>query len=591
MANKADPTSARAGGRAFLSLIRTLAAFAGRRGLLAIGYIAAGALFEGVGIILIVPLLAVVMGGGGGHGMLHDAMARIFAVFGITTPFGRLALMLSAFALIMVIRGIVIALRDITTMNLQAEFIGHLRGEIAAALANAGWDQILRLRHARIINILSNDITRIATMSQFLLQAGISIVLLIAQCVLAFVLSPGLALFAFGLLAITAIAMVPALRRARLLGRHVSGANLALIDTASQFLNGLKLAVSQDLQGGFVVEFRETIRSLIHRQTGYFRQATLQRIALTTLSAIVGAVVVLLGYGVFGLAAPVLIAFLLVIARMSGPVAQIQQGFQQLAHGLPAYESITELLAELHSVTLPRGAAREIPAGPIVLEDVSFQHAQTDGTQSHGVRRASLTLPPGSFIGIAGASGSGKTTLADLLVGLLRPQSGRVVAGGCVLDETTLPAWRTQLGYISQDPFLFHDTVRRNLLWARPEASESDMWDALTLAGADGIVRRMDGGLDGVVGERGTLVSGGERQRIALARALLRKPKLLVMDEATNAIDIAGERALLERLLATAPRPTIVMIAHRAESLALCDHVVRMENGELHDDVPAQAAG
>ena len=154
----------------------------------------------------------------------------------------------------------------------------------------------------------------------------------------------------------------------------------------------------------------------------------------------------------------------------------------------------------------------------------------------------------------------------------------------------TLASWRAQLSYVSQDPFLFHDTVRRNLKWAWPGASEADMWQALEVAGAAGIVRGMSGGLDAIVGERGSLVSGGERQRIALARALLRKPRLLIMDEATNAIDIAGERQLLERLTAVEPRPTIVMIAHRNESLALCGRVLHLEEGCLLD-VPDRASG
>jgi ATP-binding cassette subfamily C protein len=446
----------------------------------------------------------------------------------------------------------------------------------------------MRLRHARVLNILSGDIQRISGASQYLLQGLIAVIILGAQSVLSFALAPTLALFAFALLIVGAVCMVPMLRRARALGRFVTAANLTLLDTASQFLSGLKLALSQDLQGGFVAEYRETMRGLKTRQQRYFKQQIRGRVWLTTVTALVGAAVVMAGFGVFHLSAPLLITFLLVIGRMSGPAAQIQQGFQQLAHGLPAYESIEELLSELRRATPARTAvARPVPEGPLVLDAVTYQHPNSEGTVSHGVSAVSLRLLPGTFVGIAGASGAGKTTLADLLVGLLRPQSGRILAGGVPLDDTTLPGWRAQLSYVSQDPFLFHDTVRRNLRWARPDATEAHMWDALTLAGADGIVRRMEGGLDAIVGERGSLVSGGERQRIALARALLREPRLLIMDEATNAIDVDGERALMERLLAVRPRLTIVMIAHRAESLALCDRLLRMENGVLHDDAPA----
>ena len=580
-----DPESARAGWRAFVSLVRDIAAHAGRRGVLAAVYIALGAVFESVGIILIVPLLALVTGSAGGKGWLQRMSVDAFAAYGVTTQLGRISLLLGGFAALMVIRAIVVSLRDNTVQRLQVDYIEDLRGRIAGALASAGWDQVMRLRHARVLNILSGDIQRITGASHYLLQALVAIIILGAQCVLSFLLAPRLALFAFALLIVGAVCMVPVLRRARALGRFLTVANLSLLDSASQFLSGLKLALSQDLQGGFVAEYRETMRSLKSRQQRYYRQQTRGRVWLTTVTALVGAVVVLVGFGVFHLPAPLLITFLLVVARMSGPAMQIQQGFQLLAHGLPAYESIEELLNELRSATPARNVVtRPVPEGPVVFDSVSFQHPNIEGTVSHGVSAVSLRILPGTFVGIIGASGAGKTTFADLLVGLLRPQSGRILAGGAPLDETTLPNWRAQLSYISQDPFLFHDTVRRNLKWARPDATEAQMWAALTLAGADGIVRRMDGGLDAIVGERGSLVSGGERQRIALARALLRMPRLLVMDEATNAIDVDGERALIERLLAIRPRLTIVMIAHRGESLTLCDRLLRMENGVLLDD-------
>ena len=585
MAHRTNSTSARAGLHPLVSLIRKFTQFAGRRGMLALVYIALGAVFESFGLLLLVPLLSLVLGGGTGPAFFRKAMARLFVFLGATSTFGKLAWLMGGFCVLMVIRGVIVTLRERSVMALQIGFIENLRGEIATALAGAGWDKVLRLRHARVLNAMGSDIQRIAMAANYTLHSCVAVAILAAQCVLSFALSPLLALFSFALLIAGAVAMVPVLRRSRAMGSFVGGAQLALLDGTGQFLNGLKLAVSQSLQGGFVREFRATLGELTARQLRYSNRQQIGRNALTTVAAVVGAAVFLVGYGALGLAPSVLLTFLVVIGRMSVPATLIQQGFQQLALGLPAYESIAGLLCELAPGELPEDASnRRPPDGPIVFESVSFQHPQADSDAGHGVIAIDLTLQPGSVLGFAGISGAGKTTFADLLVGLLRPQSGRITVGGRLLDETVLPGWRNTLSYISQDPFLFHDTVRRNLLWARPRASESEMWDALALAGADSIVRAMDGGLDAVVGERGTLVSGGERQRIALARAILRKPTLLVMDEATNAIDVDAERVVVQRVLALRPRPTIVMIAHRAEALALCDRVVRISGGRLTDD-------
>jgi ATP-binding cassette subfamily C protein len=231
-------------------------------------------------------------------------------------------------------------------------------------------------------------------------------------------------------------------------------------------------------------------------------------------------------------------------------------------------------------------AATEIdaryPEGDIVFENVTYQHAfandeSTNESGRGGIRNLELTIKEGEFLAVTGPSGIGKTTVADLLAGLYAPQSGRILVGTQLLEPAIGAIWRRELAYVSQDPFLFHDSIRRNLAWAKPNADERELWRVLAAVDADKLVRQMDGGLDSIVGERGSLISGGERQRIALARALLRNPRLIILDEATSALDSESEATILTRLSMLRPRPTIVLIAQRTENLSGCDRVMRLE--------------
>jgi ATP-binding cassette subfamily C protein len=380
------------------------------------------------------------------------------------------------------------------------------------------------------------------------------------------------------------------LRRVNDLGAQLTRASVALMHETTQFLGGLKLAAGQNRQADFVREFEASIAALKGRQIAFMRQQTANRLAATTLSSLVGALVAFVGLTVFDTPPAVLIVLLLVFARLSGPAIQISQALQQIAHSLPAYAEVRLLIEDLGgpaSLT-PSPVATVIPQGPIVFRDVTFRYQGPRETADGALAGVSLTIEPGTFVGMTGPTGAGKTTFADLLVGLLEPSSGEIAVGGMALRGAAAVAWREAVSYVAQDPYLFHDTVRRNLLWASPRASEPELWEALTVAGAETLVRRMEAGLDTVLGERGSLVSGGERQRLCLARAVLRRPKLFILDEATSAIDVATEGEILKRILGLTPRPTVLMIAHREASLSDCDHVLNFQSGRL---VAAEATG
>jgi ATP-binding cassette, subfamily C, bacterial len=568
-------------------LFHDFAVFARVKGLRALLLVFLGAIVEGVGLVLLIPFFSVIIDSQNTAGWLEDKTQWLFALFYVESRLAKLSLLVSFFAVLMVARAIIITLRDVTVAELEVGFVQQIRSRITRQLAAARWDIISRLRHSRITHAMGTDIVQISSATNILLRDAVAIILLGSQIVLTFLLAPLLAIFVLGVVLVGAAMLLPMVKRARAIGVFQTNANLSLVDNVTQLLGALKLAISQNLQQSFTREFEATLSQLGAQQINYVRKQTITRLAVTTISGLVGAVAMALSIIFFDTSASVLITLLLIFSRMSGPVMQLQLDAQHLARTLPAYEKIRELendlaVVEAATVAYPN-YARVLPDGPIVFRGVSFSHYRDAGLSDSagGVRDLNLVIEPRSIVGITGPSGAGKTTFADLLVGLYSPQSGEIWVGGVPLHGPSVMVWRNAVSYVAQDPYLFHDTIRRNLLWAAPEANEAAIWDVLCMVGAKDIVRKVSQGLDAVVGERGGLLSGGERQRLCLARAMLRRPHLLVLDEATSAIDIEGENALLDRLLRATPRPTIVMIAHRIESLRHCQRVLLFDRGTV----------
>ena len=552
---------------------RAFGDYAGAGGAFALAASVVASLCEGAGLLLFAPLLALVTGAGLG-GRLGALFRPLTEVAGPLYGFGIVALMTGFLGL----RALVIRQRDRRLARLLVGFVEDLREKLTGALATASWPVLARLRHARISQLLGGELHRCGAAAQHLTQGLTLLILLLVQLGAALLLSPALTAAASGLALLTALLLWPFSGGARDLGDRVTAGNLELAERVARFMGGLKFTLAHDGQANFTDLSGEASRRLTEAQIVFQDRQSLTRIVLSTASAVLAGGVFLVGHYGLHTSAPVLLALMALFSRLIGPAAQLQQTLQMYLHAFPAWEAVDGVLTELATAApVPPALARPRQAGEdgpqVVFRAVTYRYPPN----GPGIGPIDLEIAPRGITGLTGPSGAGKTTLADLLTGLITPDSGEILVNGEGLDAGALPVWRARLAYTPQDGVLFNDTLRSNLLWGAPEADSADLERALDLVGAGPLLRSLPDGLETVVGERGVRFSGGERQRLGLARALLRSPAMLILDEATSALPPEDEQAILRAIRAAWPRQTVLMVSHRPSALTLCDAVVRLE--------------
>ncbi len=347
-------------------------------------------------------------------------------------------------------------------------------------------------------------------------------------------------------------------------------------------------------------EFAERARRV--RDIGV-RTATAQTVFITALT-LVSSLALALVYGLGGwfalrgaLEPGAIVSLALLLTRLYAPLTSLAGARVEVMSALVSFERVFEVL-DLKPLIEEGPGAREVPEGPVSVEfdDVRFGYPSADKVSLasleevasldtrggaevlHGV---SFRAEPGQTVALVGSSGAGKSTVAHLLPRLYDVDAGAVRVGGVDVRDLTAGSLRDTVGMVTQDGHLFHDTVRANLLLARPDAAESDLWDALRRARLDGLVRSLPDGLDTVVGERGYRLSGGERQRMTIARLLLARQRVVVLDEATAHLDNTSEAAVQEALTEALEGRTALVIAHRLSTVRAADLILVVEAGRI----------
>ena len=544
------------------SLFRAFAQWAGYRLVGALGLSLAGAAVEGIGILMLIPVIGALLG----EGVPGGPLAILTGV--LPQGPGGLSTILGIFTVLILLRFAILHGRNVMFARLEQEFVAQIRLRLFRSLSEAPWRAASRLAHGRIAHALSRNMDRAAHSIGALLRGAGALILLVVQAGLALWLSPVLTLLVAGLSAVILLALAPIRRRAARLGQQMTLEDYQLFSTTTGFLTGLKAAKAHGLEADYLDRFTRAASGFSDQVVAVQRDGSLASLALQTGAALMAIGAVVLGHGWFDVPPESLIVILVLMVRLSAPLQALQATALAVRHGEAAWRDAQSL-----TTGLPRDAragATPWPTAPAFsLSDVT---RTPDPDQPPVLDALTAQIPAGQVTAIAGPSGSGKTTLCDLVAGLDGPDAGQVLMDGTPMDAETREALGQSLAYVGQATVPLQTTLAESLRWGAPEATDQEIWKALECVGADDLVRGLSDGLETELRLDGSHFSGGERQRFALARALLRKPKLMILDEATNALDIAAEEKVLRAIFAARQGATVVMVSHRPATAAMADH-------------------
>ncbi|MFH9121049.1 ABC transporter ATP-binding protein [Streptomyces globisporus] len=382
-----------------------------------------------------------------------------------------------------------------------------------------------------------------------------------------------------GIGAVTSLLM-PRIQRAQLKAQESVGAMGAALDRVLQAFRTVKASGAEE---------RETAAVAVAARHAHDRGVTVAKWSsvteVTMTMSIQLAFLAVLGVGGARVASgsleiSSLIAFLLYLFYLMGPIGGLVEGWTGLQSGLAAVRRIDEV------ESLPGEPAQESSGltkrngGPlgVTFQDVTFGYGDERAPAHQGV---TFDVPTGGMVALVGPSGAGKSTVFSLLERFYDHEAGTITVGGRDIRDWPLAELRGSLAYVEQDAPVLAGTLRENLLFAAPDADEKELASAVTRTRLDALVERLPEGLDTAVGHRGVTLSGGERQRIAIARALLRHPRLLLLDEVTSQLDAVNEQALRDVILELAERTTVLVIAHRLSTVRHADRIVVLEEGRV----------
>ncbi len=542
-----------------------------------------GAFFNGIGTALIVPIMLNLLGQ---EAILKEGPPIFQALL---SPFTDLPEVPRSLAMAIAALGLIVLKNAASYWSTLTS--GLLARTLTSELQRQGLDIILRVDLAyftsaqvgELMNRLGGEMTRAVSAIVTMIRLAVTAITILVFLGLLLAISWQLTLVATLLLPLSSLVSQFLVRRSRQYSRTLTQLNGEYSGGLVELISGIRLVKSTVSESREYerfsknIEQREAINYKIQANSGLTAPLG-EIINITVLFSLVLLARFLFQDQISSLAA-IMVTYLVLLSRLLPYIGQINSARNQLAQVSASIDVTYDLLRQDNKSFMPNGALTFYGLkNAIEFQQVSFAYPNTN---TQVLSEVQLTLPKGTTLALVGASGAGKSTLADLLPRFFDPTAGRVLIDGRDLRDYDIATVRKAMGIVGQETFLFNNTVRYNIAYGNPTATDEEILAAARRANAYEFIAKLPQGLDTIIGDRGVMLSGGQRQRLAIARALVQNPEILILDEATSALDTVSERLVQEAIDELSRDRTTLVIAHRLSTVQKADQIAVMEKGRV----------
>lgn len=536
----------------------------------------ASAIFEGATVAALLPLLSSFNAGSSGA---TDRISRIFSsvldVFGLAATPQTIAILI---VVLITCSAAIFLSQSYLAARLHAFYVASWQRRMFSAFLAADYDFFVSRRSGDLVAAVTTEPARIGLVFSQLNVSVAAVLFILVQIVISIFIAPLVVVLMLGFGGVLFALTRRWAKRAMDFGGDLTRVNADLTADIGEIVGGAKFIKATATEHRATARLSGAAERMEFLSFGNVFDTQVVRAIFEYSGGLVIVALLLAGPVFLNVDVSMILVIVAIFVRLFPRVTGLRQSMQIADFHVPAFNEAMRLV---HEAEMQREVVtNEAPPGwpGTAPASISIEHVYVEFGSRVVLQDLNLAIPAGAFVALTGHTGSGKTTLLDCILGLRMPTSGKVRVDG--YDLSSLPGrhWRQGIGYLGQDPMLFNASIRENLSWIRPQTTEADMRAALDAAAAD-FVMRLPNGLDTIVGDHGGRLSGGERQRIALARALLGAPRLLVLDEATSSLDAETEDTVTKALSKLRGRITIVAISHRPALVQQADVVINMCEG------------